>query len=108
MSKSIQLKKLKRAMYICLRWRLQLPNYVPHNPVPNFVNNPTLKEFSKGVICAYADLMKILDEIERADNQRKIYPKRKDQFFPVFGNKNDEEESYVDEMRWGKGQGNSG
>jgi len=92
MATSIQLKKLKRIMYKCLRWRLQIPNYVPHNPLPDR-HDPSLTEFSRGVMCAYADLLDEMDKIEEAENQRHVWRTDK------------KEDSYIDEMRWGSRNG---
>lgn len=71
MSKTISIKKLKRIMYACLRYRLQLPNYVhPHNPIPS---KEKLSNFSQGTITAYQDLLREIQRIEAADNQRRIF-----------------------------------
>lgn len=96
MSDSIQIKKLKRIMYQSLRWRLQLPNYVPHYPIPS---DDKLGEFSRGVKCAYRDLLEEIEKIERSENQRRFWRKKKGDFFPMFGNEEDEEEDFVEEMR---------
>lgn len=74
MSATISLEKLKRIMYSALRWRLQIPNYYPHNPIPR---DDDLNTFSQGVKCAYRDLLEEIEKVEKAENQRRIWRKRK-------------------------------
>ena len=90
MSKNISLKKLKRIMYNCLRYRLQLPEYIPHNEIPD---DASLSAFSQGVKTAYRDLLGELDKIESVSNQRGVWKWRKGQGRPY-------KEEYIDEMRW--------
>ncbi len=88
MSNSIEINKLKRIMYSALRWRLQLPNYSEHNPIPK---DSELNEFSRGVKCAYRDLLQEIDKVENADNQRRIWKKRTSNPY--------DDEQFVDEIR---------
>lgn len=98
MSETISIKKLKRIMYRALRWRLQLPDYVPHNPIPD---DHSLSTFSRGVVTAYRDLLEEIEKIENAENQRRIWRWRKDDasLYSGYGT-DDDDESFVDEMRW--------
>ena len=89
MSDKISLKKLKRIMYNALRWRLQLPEHYPHNEIPE---DDELKEFSRGIKVAYKDLMREIDKIDDAENQRRIW--KKDKHGRPY------KEEYDDEMRW--------
>lgn len=97
MSDYIQIKKLKRIMYSALRWRLQLPNYVPHYPIPG---DDELSEFSRGVKCAYRDLLEEIDKIESAENQRRLWSIRR-KGWSVYGDdySDVENESFLDEIR---------
>ena len=70
MSDTISIKKLKRIMYACLRWRLQIPNYYPHNPIPK---KDTMSHSSKMLVTAYQDLLREIEKIEKSDNQRNLY-----------------------------------
>lgn len=88
MSDSIEIKKLKRIMYGCLRWRLQLPNYITHNPIPD---DEKLSEFSRGVKCAYRDMLEEIKKIERSDNQRRIWKKNTDNPY--------DEDDLIDEIK---------
>lgn len=96
MSDAIQIKKLKRMMYSALRWRLQLPNYFPHNPIPPDEN---LTEFSRGVKCAYQDLLRSVEEIEASDNQRRRWSNRTQKKSTQYGTYEDEDYDYMQEIR---------
>lgn len=98
MSKQISIKKLKRIMYGCLRWRLQLGSYIPHNPIPD---DYELGEFSRGVKCAYKDLLRAIEEIEVSENQSRFFKRTKRDWY-MYGDEKDDSQSetYVDEMRW--------
>lgn len=95
MSDSIQIKKLKRIMYSALRWRLQLPNYFPHNPIPA---DDKLSEFSRGVKCAYKDLLEEIEKIEDAPKQRRIWP-NKEKKSVTYGTWDDENYDFMEEIR---------
>ena len=98
MTDAIAIKKLKRIMYGCLRWRLQLPTYIPHNPIPD---DDELSQFSQGVKCAYKDLLRAIEEIESSQNQRRFWQRKKTDWYKYGDDKNDtESEVFVDEMRW--------
>lgn len=90
MSSEISIKKLKKIMYRCLRWRLQVPEYYPHNKIPK---DSELSEFSRGVKCAYKDLLREIEKIEESGNQRNVWNRISEHLF---------KEDYVDEMRWKK------
>jgi hypothetical protein len=83
-------------MYSSLRWRLQLPNYFPHNPSPD---DNTLSEFSRGVKCAYRDLLKQLDEIEELESQRNFWGKRQEKKSTQYGTWDDDDYDYMEEIR---------
>ena len=74
MSDTISVKKLKMIMYRGLRWRLQLPEYYEHNPIPE---DDKLSEFSQGVKCAYRDLLQEIDKLEEQENQRRFWNRRR-------------------------------
>lgn len=97
MSDSIQINKLKRIIYKALRWRLQLPNYVPHTPIPP---DKDLREFSRGVKCAYRDLLEEIDKVEQAENQRRVWRSRgKQDDFAYWGEEDMDIEDFMDEIR---------
>lgn len=83
-------------MYASLRWRLQIPNYFPHTPIPA---DDELSTFSRGVKCAYRDLLKEIEEIEKAEEQFRIWPFRKEKKNVMFGTWNDEEYDFIEEIR---------
>ena len=83
MAKQISIKKLKRIMYACLRWRLQVPNYVPHKPIPQ---KSKLGHHSQGVLIGYQDLLVEIEKIERTNNQSRVYnDKSVDEFVDEYG-----------------------
>jgi hypothetical protein len=98
MSKTLSIEKIKRMMYSGLRWRLQLPNYFPHNPVPR-MDDPRLSQFSRGVICAYKDLLQSIDEIERLDNQRHKWSSRSEKKSTQYGTYDASDYDYMQEIR---------
>ena len=83
-------------MYSCIRWRLQLPNYFPHNPIPP---DEDLTEFSRGVKCAYRDLLRDIDEIENSSNQRSRWGNRIERKSTQFGTYDDDDYDYMQEIR---------
>lgn len=96
MSDSISIKKLKRIIYSALRWRLQLPNYYPHNPIPA---DDKLNEFSRGVKCAYRDLLTEIDKIEKSENQGRVWRKKRNlEDFSYWGEDVDIE-VFMDEIK---------
>ena len=98
MSDTISIRKLKRMMYSALRWRLQLPNYFPHNPIPP---DEKLTEFSRGVKCAYADLLRSIEEIENSDNQRRRWNSSSEKKSVQYGTYEDDDYDYMQEIRHG-------
>lgn len=96
MSDTVSTSKLKRMMYLALRWRLQLPNYFPHNPVPH---DNELNEFSRGVKCAYRDMLMAIEELEATENQRHFWSKREQRKSTAFGTYDDDNYDYLKEIR---------
>jgi hypothetical protein len=90
MSETISIKKLKKIMYKCLRWRLQIGDYIPHNEIPL---DSEVNEFSRGVKTAYRDLLEEIEKIEQTENQRSFW-KRKESDRYLYS------EDFIDEMRW--------
>lgn len=95
MSNAISIKKLKRIMYRGLRWRLQIPNYFPHNPIPP---DDELTEFSRGVKCAYRDLLQEIDKIEADGNQRRTW-KNDEKMNVAYGTYYDDNYDFMEEIR---------
>ncbi len=83
-------------MYSALRWRLQIPHHFPHNPIPS---DEKLTEFSRGVKCAYRDLLNIIEEIENSDNQRRKWGNRTEKKSVQYGTYEDDEYDYMQEIR---------
>lgn len=96
MSDSISIKKLKRIMYSALRWRLQLPNYYPHNPIPPDGN---LGTFSQGVKCAYRDLLEEIEKIEQSENQRGVWKKKRNLEDFAYWGEDVDIEVFMDEIK---------
>lgn len=82
-------------MYNALRWRLQIPNYFPHTPIPP---DSELNEFSRGVKCAYRDLLQEIDKIEGEENQRRSW-RNNEKKNVTYGTYNDDDYDFMDEVR---------
>lgn len=89
MSDRIDFKKLKMIMYRSLRWRLQIPDYVPHNPIPP---SDELGTFQQGVKCAYRDMLQEIERVEAAENQRRIWSRSRVSEYTY-------DESFIEEIK---------
>lgn len=89
MKKILDTKKMKLILYRYLRLRLQIPDHLPHEPIPR---DGELSDFELGLKVACRELLREVERIEGASNQRWVWARWR-------STPETFEESYLDEIR---------